>query len=50
MDYELNKNWALNTDIKKLWHNTDVTISGGAITADVDLDPWIFGIGVAYRF
>ena len=50
LDYGLNEHWAINADVKKLYHNTDVSINGGAITADVDLDPWVFGVGVAYRF
>ena len=51
-DYGLNENWALNFDVKKVMINTDVTIqSGGStINADVDIDPWVFGVGVAYRF
>lgn len=49
-DYGLDENWALNVDVKKLFHNTNVSINNGAIRADVDLDPWIFGVGVAYRF
>jgi len=27
-----------------------VKINGGAINADVDLDPWVFGVGIGYRF
>lgn len=49
-DYGLNKHWALNLDVKKLWLSTDISINGGAVTADVDLDPWVFGAGIAYRF
>ena len=49
-DYGLDEHWALNADVKKLWHNTDVNINSGAIRADVDLDPWVFGVGAAYRF
>ncbi len=51
-DYGLNENWARNFDLKKVMINTDVTIrSGGStINADVDIDPWILGVGVAYRF
>lgn len=49
-DFEIDEHWALNLDVKKLWHNVDVKINGGAVTADVDLDPWIIGAGVAYRF
>ncbi len=49
-DFDLGNQWVFNLDVKKLWLNTDVTINGGAITADVDLDPWIFGAGFGYRF
>jgi outer membrane protein len=49
-DYGIDEHWAFNADMKKAFHNTHASINGGAITADVDLDPWIFGIGVAYRF
>lgn len=51
-DYGLNDNWALNFDVKKVMINSDVTIQSGAtrIDADVDIDPWIVGAGIAYRF
>ena len=39
-----------NFDVKYLWINTDVEINGGAIEADVDLNPWIVGVGLGYRF
>jgi outer membrane protein len=50
VDYGIDKHWALNADVKKIFHETDVTINGGAINANVNLDPWVFGVGVAYRF
>ena len=52
VDYGLTENWALNLDVKKVMINTDVTIQSGAstINADVDIDPWVFGLGAAYRF
>lgn len=50
IDIGINDNWAINADLKKLFLNTDASINGGAVTADVDLDPWIFGLGFAYRF
>jgi outer membrane protein len=50
MDYKLDEHWLLNFDAKKLWLNTDVSINSGAVSADVDLDPWIIGVGVGYRF
>lgn len=49
-DFGLNEHWALNADVKKLYLNTDVSINGGGVTADVDLNPWVFGAGLAYRF
>ena len=49
-DFEIDEHWAFNMDVKKLYHNTDVSINGGAITADVDLDPWVIGTGLSYRF
>lgn len=49
-DYKLDDHWLLNADVKKIFLNTDVSVNGGAVTADVDLDPWVFGMGVGYRF
>lgn len=49
-DYGLNENWAINIDVKKIFLPVDVSINGGAVTADVDLDPWVLGVGIAYRF
>ncbi|MEW5705173.1 MAG: OmpW family outer membrane protein [Pseudomonadota bacterium] len=48
--FGFNEHWALNFDVKKIFLNTDVSINGGAVTADVDIDPWIIGVGLAYRF
>lgn len=50
VDYMLDEHWLVNLDVKKLFLNTDVSINGGAIKADVDIDPWIIGFGVGYRF
>lgn len=49
-DYMLDEHWMLNMDVKKIFLNTDVSVNGGAVTADVDLDPWVLGLGVGYRF
>jgi outer membrane protein len=49
-DYWLNDNWGLNMDVKKMWLNVDAHLNNGAIRADVDVDPWIVGAGVSYRF
>lgn len=50
-DYEIAKNWYLNGDVKYVWMNTDVIVnSTGANLGGLDINPWIFGIGVRYRF
>lgn len=50
VDIPIQDNWYLNVDVKKLWLDTEATVNGGAITADVDIDPWIIGVGLGYRF
>ncbi|MAF97601.1 MAG: hypothetical protein CMH26_03100 [Micavibrio sp.] len=49
-DYWLNDHWGLNLDVKKLWLDVDASANNGTVTGEVDLDPWIFGAGVSYRF
>jgi len=49
-DYWVNDHWGVNLDVKKLWLNVDASLNNGAIKADVDMDPWIVGAGVSYRF
>lgn len=49
-DYWLNDNWGLNLDIKKIWVDVDASVNSGAITGEVELDPWVVGAGVSYRF
>lgn len=41
--------WRINLDVKKLFLETDVTLNGGDVEAQVDIDPWIFGAGVGIR-
>lgn len=50
MDYWFNEHWGVNLDVKKIWLEIDVELNAGAIQADVDLDPWIVGAGISYRF
>ncbi|TPN84032.1 OmpW/AlkL family protein [Aquimarina algicola] len=55
LDFALNDRWFLNADVKKLFLQTDVTINatsalGATVEADVDINPWLFGIGVGYKF
>ena len=56
-DYFVTKNVGLNFDVKKLWLRPDwhgaVSIAGGAPLPSygkVELDPWLVGGGVFYKF
>lgn len=52
-DYEIQDNVYLNFDVKKLFLSTDVnveTYSNGSVSAKVDVDPYIVGLGVGLRF
>lgn len=49
-DYWLDENWGINLDVKKVWVDVDASINSGAVTGNVELDPWIVGAGVSYRF
>lgn len=49
-DFQIDDTWFFNVDAKRIWLNTDVEINGGGVTADVDLNPWVFGIGFGRRF
>jgi len=50
-DYRLNDHWALNFDVRRIWINSEVTISG-AVNAvdDVDINPWVVSTSIGYRF
>ena len=50
VDIPVGDGWYLNADVKKTWLETDAKWAGTPVTADVDLDPWIFTVGVGYRF
>ena len=51
-DYWVSDNWGLNLDVKKIFLDVEADLRMGAtpIHADVELDPWIIGTGVSYRF
>ena len=54
MDVKFNSHWLFNVDVKYVRIDTDVGIrlvTGGTLdTVNVKVDPWIFGVGVGYRF
>lgn len=52
LDYSLNDKWFLNLDFKKLYLNTDVEVDTGAgvLPVEVDINPWILGVGFGMKF
>lgn len=49
-DVKLDERWVFNVDVKRLWLDTDVSMNGDTIKADVNIDPWIFGAGFGLKF
>tara|TARA_B100001989_G_scaffold253271_1_gene239451 strand:- start:8518 stop:9162 length:645 start_codon:yes stop_codon:yes gene_type:complete len=52
-DYWINDNWGINFDAKYINLEVDVDVNLGATPLqanNVDLNPWIVGAGVSYRF
>lgn len=51
-DYMFDAHWGLNVDVKKLFlqPDFDVVVAGETLSGKADLDPWIVGLGVTYRF
>lgn len=50
VDVRVADSWYLNADVKRLFLDTDVELNDGAVRADVDVDPWIVGVGIGYKF
>ncbi len=52
LDIELAPNWLMNIDVKKIFLRPDIAVDTalGRINATADLDPWVVGVGVRYRF
>jgi outer membrane protein len=48
-DFKVASNIYLNVDVKKVEIRSDVK-AGGTKISSVQLDPWIYGVGVGYRF
>ena len=49
-DYAIDEHWSVNVDVKKLFLNMDARVTPAGLNASVDLDPWIVGAGIGYRF
>ncbi|WPB58092.1 OmpW/AlkL family protein [Xylophilus sp. GOD-11R] len=49
LDYALTRNLVLNIDVKKLQIRTDVRSAGQRI-GQLQVDPWLVGVGLGWRF
>ena len=57
-DYSINEDWFLNVDVKYIDMSTTAKFKGlsssvgapGTAKVDVDVNPWVFGIGIGRRF
>ena len=50
-DYWINDNWGVNFDAKYIDVDVDASVNNGGLKAhDVDINPWVVGVGVSYRF
>lgn len=52
-DVMVNDNWAINFDVKYIQISTTVDLQVPDVDVpsfDVDINPWVFGVGVGYRF
>ncbi|RJF77124.1 OmpW/AlkL family protein [Rhodopseudomonas palustris] len=52
-DYMFDKHWGWNVDVKKLWLRPEWsgTLAGNVpVTGKVNLDPWLIGTGITYKF
>lgn len=50
VDVPIDDKWSWNFDVKKLFVKADAKWANGTIRSDMDLDPWIIGTGIGYRF
>lgn len=51
-DYMIDEHWGVNFDVKKIFLEPDFTATLGStvLTGKADLNPWLIGGGVTYRF
>jgi len=49
-DYKVASQWYLNADVKWTKIASDVDLSGVGKVSTVHLDPFLFGVGIGYRF
>lgn len=49
VDYKIDKNWSLNVDLKYVEMRSNV-YAGGQTISNIQINPWLIGVGVGYRF
>jgi len=49
-DYKIRDHWYLNADVKWVYLRSNVYLPGEVRISSVELNPWLFGLGVGYRF
>jgi outer membrane protein len=51
-DYMITKNWGWNVDVKRIMMRPTAKVGLGAanVKAKVNLDPWVIGTGITYKF
>lgn len=50
VDYEITPNWLVNFDAKWILMQPDVSVNSGFIRARADINPFVVGASVRYRF
>ena len=52
VDIPLSENWAINAGVWYIDISTEATIKTdvGRVKFDVDIDPWVYNVGIAYKF
>ncbi|PZQ88630.1 MAG: hypothetical protein DI534_10730 [Leifsonia xyli] len=51
-DYMIDDHWGINFDLKKIYMRPKVNVrtAGGPISGRAKIDPWVSGVGIAYKF
>lgn len=52
-DFMLNEKWVLNIDVRWIDIDTDATLTLDGVGVDlgsVEIDPWVYGINIGYKF
>jgi outer membrane protein len=50
VDYMIDEHWGINFDVKKLFLEPEWTANNGTLSGKAELNPWLIGTGITYRF